>query len=94
MLQVVLQHDDLSNRLCVSNETEDLNLHVFNMIAGRNKSRTLSKYILSKCECKCDSVVICDEIIEYTKSYSRKSIPAKSASTKTIPTRSTSTKTF
>ena len=67
MLQVVLQHDDLSNRLCVSNETEDLNLHVFNMIAGRNKSRTLSKYILSKCECKCDSVVICDGIIEYTK---------------------------
>ena len=33
--------DDLSNRVCVGNETEDLNLHVFNMIAGTNASRTL-----------------------------------------------------
>ena len=33
--------DGLSNRVCVGNETEDLNLHVFNMIAGTNVSRTL-----------------------------------------------------
>ena len=33
--------DDLSSRICVPNETEDLNLHVFNMITGINKSRAL-----------------------------------------------------
>ena len=33
-------------------ETEDLNLHVFNMITGVNESRTLIKHISSKCEYK------------------------------------------
>ena len=33
---------DLSNKVCVSNETEDLNLNVFNLIIGVNKSRTLT----------------------------------------------------
>ena len=28
--------DDLSNKLCVSNKTEDLNIHVLNMITGKN----------------------------------------------------------
>ena len=31
-----------------------LNLHVFNMITGINKSRTLIKHISCKCECKYD----------------------------------------
>ena len=47
-------HDDLSHEVCVPDETEDLNLHVFNMIIGINKSRTLTKYISCDCECKFD----------------------------------------
>ena len=31
--------NDLSNEVCVPNKTEDLNLSVFNTIAGRNKSK-------------------------------------------------------
>ena len=29
--------DDLSSRVCIPDETEDLNLHVFNMITGINE---------------------------------------------------------
>ena len=43
--------NDLSNKICVPNKTEDLNLSVFNMITGINESKTLTKYI--SCECKC-----------------------------------------
>ena len=43
--------NDLSNKICVPNETEDLNLSVFNMITGINESKTLTKHI--SCECKC-----------------------------------------
>ena len=28
---------NLSNRVCVPNKTEDLNIHVFNMITGKNE---------------------------------------------------------
>ena len=38
---------DFSNKVCVSNKTENLNLHVFNIITGKN----LSKMNVS-CECK------------------------------------------
>ena len=34
---------DLSNKICVPNKTEDLNLRVFNMIAGINESKKLTK---------------------------------------------------
>ena len=44
--------DDLSNRVCVPNETEDLNVHIFDMITGISESRTLAKHIPCKCECK------------------------------------------
>ena len=44
--------DDLSNKVCVPNETEDLNFHVFNMIIEINESRTLAKHISCKCELK------------------------------------------
>ena len=42
--------DDLSDRIYVPNKTEDLNLHVFNMITGINESRTLTKHKSRKCE--------------------------------------------
>ena len=44
--------NELSNKVCVPNKTEDLNLSVFNMITGINESKTLTKHI--SCECKLD----------------------------------------
>ena len=37
--------NDLSNKVCVPNKTEDLNIRVSNMITGINESRTLTKHI-------------------------------------------------
>ena len=37
--------------LCVPNKTNDLNLGAFNIITGKNGSKTLTKHI--PCECKC-----------------------------------------
>ena len=48
--------NDLSNRVCVPNKTENLNLSVFNMIIATNESKTLTKLISCKCECKFDSI--------------------------------------
>ena len=46
--------NDLSNKLCVPNKIEDLNIHVFNMITGINESKILRKHILCKCKCTFD----------------------------------------
>ena len=46
--------DDLSNTVCVTNKTEDLNQNMFNMITGINESKTLTKHISCKCKCKFD----------------------------------------
>ena len=35
--------NDLSNKVCVPNKTEDLNIHVFNMITGKNQSNIITK---------------------------------------------------
>ena len=43
--------NDLSNKACVLNKKKDLNIHVFNMITGKNESKILTKDI--SCECKC-----------------------------------------
>ena len=37
--------NDLSNKPCVPDKTEDLNLSVFNMITGINEWKTLTKHI-------------------------------------------------
>ena len=42
--------DSLSRRVCVSNKTEDLNLHIFNITTKINESRTLTKQISWKCK--------------------------------------------
>ena len=41
----------MSNKVCVPNKTEDLNLNVFSIITGINESKTLAKHI--SCEYKC-----------------------------------------
>ena len=43
--------NDLSNKVCVPDKTEYLNLSMFNMITGINELKTLTKHI--SCECKC-----------------------------------------
>ena len=43
--------NDLSNKVCIPNKTEDLNLSMFNMITRINESKILTKDI--SCECKC-----------------------------------------
>ena len=46
--------NDLSNRVGASNKTEDLNLHVFNMITGINELKTLINHTSCLCECNFD----------------------------------------
>ena len=48
--------DDLSNKICVSNKTKNLNLSLsgFDMITRINKSETPPKHVSWKCKCKCD----------------------------------------
>ena len=46
--------NDLSNKECVSNKTDNLNLNIFNMITRINKSKTLTKHISCECKCKFD----------------------------------------
>ena len=46
--------NDLSNKVCVPNKMEDLNLSVFNMITGINESKTLTRHIPCKSKCKLD----------------------------------------
>ena len=43
--------NDLSNKVCVPNKTEDFNL---SMITGINESKTLTKHISCKCKCRFD----------------------------------------
>ena len=45
--------NDLSNKIGVP-KIEDLNIHVFNTIAGNNESKILTKDISCKCKCKFD----------------------------------------
>ena len=46
--------NNLSNKVCVSNKTEDLNLSVFSMIRI-NELKIMTKHVLCKCECKFNS---------------------------------------
>ena len=43
--------NDLSNKVCVPNKTEDLNLSAVNMITGINEPKTLRKHISCKLKC-------------------------------------------
>ena len=46
--------DDLSNRICLLNKTEDLNLNVFEIIKRINEPNILTKHVPYKCKCKFD----------------------------------------
>ena len=45
---------DLSNKVCIPNKTENLNLSVSKMITEKNESKNLTEYISCKCKCKLD----------------------------------------
>ena len=44
--------NDLSNKVCVPNKTEDLNVSVSKMIAWINESKTLTKHASGEYKCK------------------------------------------
>ena len=44
--------NDLSNKACIPNKTEDLSTHVFNVIPEKNESKILTKSISCKCKCR------------------------------------------
>ena len=46
--------NDLSNKACVPNKTEVLNLTIFNMVTGINEAKTLKKHIPCKFKSKFD----------------------------------------
>ena len=46
--------NDLSNKICVPNKTEDSNLSLFDMITGINELKTLTKRISCESKCKFD----------------------------------------
>ena len=46
--------NDLPNKVCIPNQTEDLNLNVLHVITGINELKTLAKYISCECKCKFD----------------------------------------
>ena len=46
--------NDLSDKVCVPNKSEGLNLSVFNMIAEINESKVVTKHISCKCKCRFD----------------------------------------
>ena len=43
--------NNLFNKVCIPNKTEDLNLSVFNITTAINESKTLTNHF--SCECKC-----------------------------------------
>ena len=46
--------NDLSNKVCVSNETEDSNLSVLGMITEINESKSFTKRVSCEYQCKFD----------------------------------------
>ena len=45
---------DLSDKVCVPNKSEDLNIHIFHLTAGTNELEILTKDISYECKCKFD----------------------------------------
>ena len=46
--------NDLCNKVCTANKTEDLNVHVFNTIKGINESTILTKFVSWEGKCNFD----------------------------------------
>lgn len=46
--------DNLSSRIYISNKTDKLNLNSFNLIAGINRSKKITKHICCNYRCRVD----------------------------------------
>ena len=44
--------NDISDKICVQNKTEDINLNVFNLITNANEWKKIIKHISCKCKYK------------------------------------------
>lgn len=49
--------NDFLSIICVPDKTDDLSLHVFDMITGIDKSKTIAKHISCGCICKFDGAI-------------------------------------
>ena len=49
--------NDLSNKVCVPNKIEDLNLNMFNMTTEINELKALTKDVLGECKCRFDGKI-------------------------------------
>ena len=47
----------LSPKICVQNETKDINVKAFNMITNKNEARAIPKHISYYCKCKFNSTI-------------------------------------
>ena len=50
--------NDLSNKVCNPNKTDNLNKHIFNMITRKKEQNILTKYISCECKCRFDEKII------------------------------------
>ena len=54
VMLIIFIVNDVFNKTCVSNKTEDLNLSMLNIIAGINESKALTRHVSCQCKCKLD----------------------------------------
>ena len=54
VMLIIFIVNDVFNKTCVSNKTEDLNLSMLNIIAGINESKALTRHASCQCKCKLD----------------------------------------
>ena len=50
--------DDLFAKICVPNETNDVDVKVFNMVTKINEAKTMVKHISCDYKCKLDSATL------------------------------------
>ena len=47
----------LSPKICISKETKDTNVKVFNMITNKNEAKAMTEHISCDCKCKFISTI-------------------------------------
>ena len=56
--------NDLSKRICVTNKTKDLNIHIYNMIARKKWITNLTKAIWCQRKCRFDGKNVIQTMVE------------------------------
>ena len=47
----------LSPKICLANETKDINVKAFNMITNENEAKAMTEHISCDCKCKFNSTI-------------------------------------